>query len=67
MNRQVSIRWDLYKAKVCNIAEFITGGDVGHVCGETEKFSAAVESEQPHVLHRYSLIPGVVGAALECF
>jgi hypothetical protein len=57
----------LHRAKVRNIAEFITAGDVGHVCGQTEKFSTAVQDRRPRVHYHYRLVLGTVGTPLEHF
>jgi len=62
-----SIYRDLHQAKVRNIAEFITAGDVGHVCGETEKFSTAVQDRSPRVHYHYRLVLGTIGTPLERF
>jgi Fungal protein kinase len=65
--REGSIYRDLHLAKVRNIAKFITAGDVGHVCGQTEKFSTAVQDRRPRVHYHYRLVLGTVGTSLEDF
>ena len=62
-----SIYRELHEAKVRNIAEFITAGDVGHVCGQTEKFSTAVQDRRPLVHYHYRLVLGTIGTPLEHF
>lgn len=61
-----SIYRELHKAKVRNIAKFITAGHVGHVCGLTERFSAT-QDKRPRAHHHYRLILGTLGTSLEHF
>lgn len=58
---------ELHKAGVRNIAAFITTGDVGHVCGKTEEFSAASQDKCPAVHIHYRLVLGTIGTPLKLF
>lgn len=56
---------DLHKAKVRNIAAFITAGDVGHVCGKIEEFCATLQGIRPRIHIHYRLVLGTFGSPLD--
>ncbi|KAF8967433.1 hypothetical protein BDZ97DRAFT_1697573 [Flammula alnicola] len=58
---------ELHEKGVRNIAKFITAGDVGHVCGEMQKFSSSAKAKLPRLHMHYRLVLGTVGTSLKQF